>query len=108
MTAILTPPLISTREAAGDADLVSVLEHAVDSWGNVITAVLAQEQHKQLVGTGPISGMSLSNCNYQELQYSFQQQKKHIYGRVLPVFLCVMKIIVGKVEFLPPDYYSRL
>jgi hypothetical protein len=73
MSAILTPPLTSTREAAGDTDLVSVLEHAVDSWGNVITAVLAQEQHKQLVGTGPISGMNHRSCNYQQLQYSFQQ-----------------------------------
>ncbi len=94
MTAILTHPcpVISTREAAGDADLVSVLEHAVDSWGNVITAVLAQEQHKQLVGTGPISGMSHhSNCNDQQLQSSLQQQKNHtIYGRVLSDSLCVL------------------
>lgn len=42
------------KAAAMDGDLVPVLEAAVENWVNVIAAVLAQEQHKQLVGTGMI------------------------------------------------------
>jgi dynein heavy chain len=77
------PAHLSIREAAGDGELVHTLEIAVDSWTNVISSVLAQENHKQLVGTGPISEINYWRSRNASLSGLYEQLRTPAVKRLL-------------------------